>query len=313
MFPLISSRYLLDKNPLVGHVAQILSIILWTGGLVAMKPASTFAPPLLVVPAQMILGTIILFIFVLLIQWKINYSSFVAGIGFGALAPGLAFTLNMIAATKTDILTITILWGLIPLLSPLLGRLFLSEPIVPSLYLGACVAVLGTFWLVTMRTSTGVSSLLGNMIAAAGVFCSLCGHILGRGLNRKYLKPLDMALGQIAGAAIVSSLMGFGYFLYVAFEESIFDLMGDLITFPIFLYLVIFATVINFPLYNFALSKIPVAWVSLYAVFVAPIGALFSNYFLNEPISQKDIIAIFIILSGVLIPSIHKIRREKFA
>ena len=47
MFPLISSRYLLDKNPLVGHVAQILSIILWTGGLVAMKPASTFAPPLL--------------------------------------------------------------------------------------------------------------------------------------------------------------------------------------------------------------------------------------------------------------------------
>jgi drug/metabolite transporter (DMT)-like permease len=151
------------------------------------------------------------------------------------------------------------------------------------------------------------------MIAAAGVFCSLCGHILGRGLNRKYLKPLDMALGQIAGAAIVSSLMGFGYFLYVDFEESIFDLMGDLITFPIFLYLVIFATVINFPLYNFALSKIPVAWVSLYAVFVAPIGALFSNYFLNEPISQKDIIAIFIILSGVLIPSIHKIRREKFA
>jgi hypothetical protein len=73
MFPLISSRYLIDKNPFVGHVAQILSIILWTGGLVAMKPASTFAPPLLVVPAQMILGTIILFIFVLLIQWKINF------------------------------------------------------------------------------------------------------------------------------------------------------------------------------------------------------------------------------------------------
>ena len=130
MFPLISSRYLLDKNTLVGHVSQILSIIFWTGGLVAMKPASTFAHPLIVVPAQMILGTIILFIIGLLFQRKCNYSSFFAGIGFGALAPGLAFTLNMIAATKTDILTITILWGLIPLLSPLLGRLFLSEPIL---------------------------------------------------------------------------------------------------------------------------------------------------------------------------------------
>ena len=84
--------------------------------------------------------------------------------------------------------------------------------------------------------------------------------------------------------------------------ESIFDLMGDLVTFPTFLYLVVFATVINFPLYNLALSKIPVAWVSLYTVFVPPIGALFSYYFLNEPISQQDIIAIFIILSGVFGP-----------
>ncbi len=70
MFPLICSRYLLDKNSLVGHVSQLLSIILWTGGLVAMKPVSTFAPPLLVVPAQMILGTIILFIFGLLILFR---------------------------------------------------------------------------------------------------------------------------------------------------------------------------------------------------------------------------------------------------
>ena len=74
MFPLISSRYLLDKNTLVGHVSQILSIIFWTGGLVAMKPVSTFAPPLLVVPAQMILGTIILFIFGLIFKWKFNLS-----------------------------------------------------------------------------------------------------------------------------------------------------------------------------------------------------------------------------------------------
>ena len=76
---------------------------------------------------------------------------------------------------------------------------------------------------------------------------------------------------------------------------------------PSFVYLTIFATALNFTLYNFALSMIPVAWVSFYSVFIPPLGAILSYYILNEALFINDVIAISVVLIGGLIPSMHKI------
>ena len=56
----------------------------------------------------------------------------------------------------------------------------------------------------------------------------------------------------------------------------------NLTTMPVFIYLVVFATALNFLLYNFALSRIPVAWVSFYSIFIPPLGVIFSYFILND-------------------------------
>ena len=283
--------------------------MLWTGALVVSKILTTDNSPLLIVPLQMSIGTIIIYLFIILSNKKLDLNGFYSGIIFGLVAPGMAFSLFMIASTKTDAISIIIFWSLIPLLTPVFGKIFLSEIISPILYLGLSIALIGSFFLIQMRTSYGSSNIDGNIIALGGVCCSIIGHILGRGFNIKHSKPIDMALGQVFGATITSSLILFIYLMFDQHELEIihFENILEILVQPSFVYLTIFATALNFTLYNFALSKIPVAWVSFYSVFIPPLGAILSYYILNEALFINDVIAISVVLIGGLIPSMHKI------
>jgi len=283
--------------------------MLWTGALVVSKIITKDNSPLLIVPLQMSIGTIIIYLFIILSNKKLDLNVFYSGIIFGLVAPGMAFSLFMIASTKTDAISIIIFWSLIPLLTPVFGKIFLSEIISPILYLGLSIALIGSFFLIQMRTSYGSSNIDGNIIALGGVFCSIIGHILGRGFNLKHSKPIDMALGQVFGATITSSLILFIYLMFDQHELEIihFENILEILVQPSFVYLTIFATALNFTLYNFALSKIPVAWVSFYSVFIPPLGAILSYYILNEALFINDVIAISVVLIGGLIPSMHKI------
>tara|TARA_X000001036_G_scaffold183356_1_gene173335 strand:- start:1727 stop:2596 length:870 start_codon:yes stop_codon:yes gene_type:complete len=283
--------------------------MLWTGALVVSKILTIDHSPFLIVPLQMSIGTIIIYLLIILSHKKVDLNGFYSGIIFGLVAPGMAFSLFMIASTKTDAISMIIFWSLIPLLTPVFGKIFLSEIISPILYLGLSIALTGSFFLIQMRTSYGSSNIDGNIIALGGVFCSIIGHILGRGFNLKHSKPLDMALGQVFGATITSSLILFIYLMFDQHELEIihFENILEILVQPSFVYLTIFATALNFTLYNFALSKIPVAWVSFYSVFIPPLGAILSYYILNEALFFNDVIAISVVLIGGLIPSMNKI------
>ena len=298
---------MLITSSLLAHLSQITSIILWTGAIVVTKILTKEFSPFLVVPTQMLIGTILVLLIFLIFKLKVNLKSFISGVIFGLIAPGLAFSFFMYASTKTDAVSMIVFWSLLPLLTPFFGRIVLSEMTSPVLYVGLAVAILGTYILIYMRTSHGSSDLIGNVLALCGVGCSIIGHIIGRRFNKIHLKPLDMALGQIFGATITSSVILIINIIFFGLETNNLLKLKELFFIPEFIYLVIFATSINFILYNFALSKIPVAWVSFYSVFIPPLGAIFSFFLLNEAINKYDLIAILIIIVGGLIPSIQKL------
>ena len=160
------------------------------------------------------IGTIIIYLFIILSNKEVDLKGFYSGIIFGLVAPGMAFSLFMLASTKTDAISIIVFWSLIPLLTPVFGKIFLSEKISPILYVGLSIALIGSFFLIQMRTSYGSSNIYGNFIALGGVFCSIIGHILGRVFNLKHSKPIDMALGQVFGATIASSFILFIYLIF---------------------------------------------------------------------------------------------------
>ena len=290
----------------LGHLSQIISINLWTVAIVVTKIITVDISPFIIVPLQMLLGTLLLFSYFIILRKPINLNSFYSGVIFGLIAPGMAFSFFMFASTKTDALSMIVFWSLLPLLTPIFGRIFLSESISPFLYFGLLIAVIGSYILISNRSLSGTSNLFGNLLAFCGVLCSITGHIIGRKFNKKHLKPEEMALGQVFGATITSTIL-------LIINLFIFDLnmlnvseMYNLITMPVFIYLVVFATALNFLLYNFALSRIPVAWVSFYSIFIPPLGVIFSYFILNEIITKFDFYAIIIIFIGSTIPLLHK-------
>ncbi|MFL2772337.1 MAG: DMT family transporter [bacterium] len=290
----------------LGHLTQILSINLWTGAIVVTKIITVDISPFIIVPLQMLFGTMLLFSYFIILRKSINLNSFYSGVIFGLIAPGMAFSFFMFASTKTDALSMIVFWSLLPLLTPIFGRIFLSESISPFLYFGLLIAVIGSYILISNRSLSGTSNLFGNLLAFCGVLCSITGHIIGRKFNKKHLKPEEMALGQVFGATITSTIL-------LIINIFIFDLkmlnvskIYYLTTMPVFIYLVVFATALNFLLYNFALSRIPVAWVSFYSIFIPPLGVVFSYFILNEIITKFDFYAIIIIFIGSIIPLLNK-------
>ena len=290
----------------LGHLSQIISINLWTVAIVVTKIITVEISPFIIVPLQMLLGTLLLFSYFIILRKPINLNSFYSGVIFGLIAPGMAFSFFMFASTKTDALSMIVFWSLLPLLTPIFGRIFLSESISPFLYFGLLIAVIGSYILISNRSLSGTSNLFGNLLAFCGVLCSITGHIIGRKFNKKHLKPEEMALGQVFGATITSTIL-------LIINLFIFDLnmlnvseIYNLTTMPVFIYLVVFATALNFLLYNFALSRIPVAWVSFYSIFIPPLGVIFSYFILNEIITKFDLYAIIIIFIGSTIPLLHK-------
>ena len=290
----------------LGHLSQIISINLWTVAIVVTKIITVEISPFIIVPLQMLLGTLLLFSYFIILRKPINLNSFYSGVIFGLIAPGMAFSFFMFASTKTDALSMIVFWSLLPLLTPIFGRIFLSESISPFLYFGLLIAVIGSYILISNRSLSGTSNLFGNLLAFCGVLCSITGHIIGRKFNKKHLKPEEMALGQVFGATITSTIL-------LIINLFIFDLnmlnvseIYNLTTMPVFIYLVVFATALNFLLYNFALSRIPVAWVSFYSIFIPPLGVIFSYFILNEIITKFDFYAIIIIFIGSTTPLLHK-------
>ena len=290
----------------LGHLSQIISINLWTVAIVVTKIITVEISPFIIVPLQMLLGTMLLFSYFLILRKPINLNGFYSGVIFGLIAPGMAFSFFMFASTKTDALSMIVFWSLLPLLTPIFGRIFLSESISPFLYFGLLIAVIGSYILISNRSLSGTSNLFGNLLAFCGVLCSITGHIIGRKFNKKHLKPEEMALGQVFGATITSTIL-------LIINLFIFDLnmlnvseIYNLTTMPVFIYLVVFATALNFLLYNFALSRIPVAWVSFYSIFIPPLGVIFSYFILNEIITKFDFYAIIIIFIGSTIPLLNK-------
>ena len=192
---------------ILGHLSQIISINLWTGAIVVTKIITIEISPFIIVPLQMLLGTILLFSYFIILRKPINLNSFYSGVIFGLIAPGMAFSFFMFASTKTDALSLIVFWSLLPLLTPIFGRIFLSESISPFLYFGLLIAVIGSYILISNRSLSGTSNLFGNLLAFCGVLCSITGHIIGRKFNKKHLKPEEMALGQVFGATITSNIL----------------------------------------------------------------------------------------------------------
>jgi drug/metabolite transporter (DMT)-like permease len=287
-----------------GHLAQIIAVHCWSLGMVLLKPVSDAWSPILVVATQMSVAAVVLW----LIRWAMGdirdvpagaWRFFIMGAG----APGIAFILNVLGLARTDVVSMAILWGLLPLITPVLGGLLLRERIPPLLFVGAVIGFVATVALVLQRQEAGQGDLIGNLMVFGAVVISSLTQTLGRYLNARARRPLTGATYQLTAAAILimvaSPWLSGGWTLPPTDGKFLAELTV----------MILVGTVANYILFNFALSRIPVAWIGLYVALVPASGVVFSALYLGAPVGLPELAAVLAIIFGIGLPRIGEIWR----
>jgi drug/metabolite transporter (DMT)-like permease len=289
---------------LVGHAAQLCSVTSWATGLVLLQPLVAVLGFGHLVLIQMGAAALIMWPIVLALGRPVlDLRGALLRLAFGALTPGCSMLLTAAGARLTDAVSIGVIWGLFPLIVPLLGRALLGERLLAGLYVGAVVAFGGVVALVGYRQSAGEATLVGNLLVFAAVFASALGQVFGRYINRNARQPMVTAALQITGAALVAALAA------LILAPTLPDLRLPPRLLAELAWLILVPTVVNLLAYNVALSRLPVGWISLYVSLIPAINALLSWLYLGEAVRPWEAAAIAVIVTGVALPSIERARR----
>ncbi|MDN2566790.1 DMT family transporter [Aquibium sp. A9E412] len=284
-----------------GHLAQLLSITVWTSGLIVQKtltPAASVGSILLV---QLAGAAAVLWLALALAgRLPALTRRNLVNVAWGLLAPGLVLIFGLAGAARTDGVSVSMIWGLVPLVGPVLARLILREPLHWSFPVGGLVGLLGLIVITLDRQRLGASDMAGNLLVFAGVLCASISHVIGRFLNTGTVPWYQTATLQVTGAALAAGVLA-------ALTGWRLPASADPATLAGFLYVVFVMTVVNFLAFNFALGRIQAAWVSLYVSLAPAIGTLAAVVLLGSVVRPADALGIAIIVAGIAFPHLMRL------
>jgi drug/metabolite transporter (DMT)-like permease len=289
-----------------GHLAQITAVTVLAIGFVVQKDLAARYPPADIVALQCAVAAVLMWA----TCWALGYlptrlGEFVPGFAWGFLMPGAVFLFTSAGAARTDGVSVALIWGLLPLVGPVLARLILGERFHWSLPFGAAIAFLGLVVLTLDRRSIGIGDLAGDLLVAAGVLSASFGQIIGRKLNTRGDPWFRMATLQVTGGTVAAALL--------AGLDGAWSLPapGDTTALFALAYLVAGMTIVNFVGLNLALSRIPVAWAAFYNSLNPAVGTLAAVVLLSALVRPVDLAGLAIIIAGVATPHLMRIVRRR--
>ena len=289
-----------------GHLAQITAVTVLAIGIIVQKHLALRYPPADIVFIQFAVSAVIMWA----ACWALGLlprrlAEIVPGVCWGFLMPGSVFLFTSAGAARTDGVSTALIWGLLPLLGPILARIFLGERIHWSLPFGAVITFAGLIVLTFDRQAVGAGDPYGNLLVLIGVLSAAGGQIIGRILNTGTAPWFRLATLQVTGGTMAAFV--------VAGLDGTWEVppLADGPAMAALVYLVIGMTIINFVGLNLALSRIQVAWVALYNSLGPAIGTLTAVILLSSLIRPFDIAGIAIIVAGVATPHLMRIATNR--
>ncbi len=285
-----------------GHLAQIASVAAFSIGIMVQKDLTTRYPPADILMLQFAASAMLMWIICAVLGYlPKRLSEVVPGFLWGILAPGIVFLLSSTGASRTDGVSVALIWGIMPLIGPILARLLLGERFHWSLPIGAMIAFSGLIVLTLDRQAIGLGDPIGNLLVLAAVLSAASGQIIGRRLNTRGTPWFRLATLQVTGGlfftAIFSSLDG-SWTIPTAKDSAAFISLA---------YLVLGMTMVAFIGYNLALSRIQVTWIAFYSSLNPAIGTVAAVILLGALVRPLDIAGIAIIVGGVAVPYMWRI------
>ena len=293
------SRPLGEARPAApaGHLAAICAVFFFSSNLIVGKALLLTVAVWQVFAGQLVVAAVFAWLVVLVTGQDVRPRGFGWRLlGLGLLAPGMVNLLNFAGLARTDGVSVVIIWGLLPLALPLLGRLVLGEPVYIPVVLGALLGFAGTVLIVYHRQVESGGDALGNALVFGAVLCSCGVQLLSRQVNRDMNRPLTVACYQITVSAAVAVAAT------AIFGGGTQWVVGDSVVLAQILYLGIFGTVVVFFLLNTALARLAVGRVGLYLAMIPAFGTAMAALFLGEPMGWWELSGIMAIFLGAALP-----------
>jgi drug/metabolite transporter (DMT)-like permease len=295
----------MPPNTVLPTLAMLAAVFLWACAVPGSKFALADIPVAEFVVIRLSLAAVALWVIVLVTRTsaqlgRVGWRPLVMGL----LEPGLVTFLVSLGLTMTSPVSGSVFWGLTPLIVPILGRIFLGEPIEGVVLVAAVIAFGGTLILVWGQSHHGGGNLLGDLVVASGVLASCFNALISRRNAQAGANPLATSSWQLTSACCVASLM---LVAMPASEARTADASAASI--GVLLYLGLVVSVGVYILSNYAVRHLPVGRMSLLGCLTAPLGAMLSAVFLGTKVSMLDLFAVCLVISGVSLPALIQLKR----
>ena len=286
------------------HIAMTIAATLWASSFIASKAMMEVISPPQLALLRFWIGALVVFGVVLLTRKAFNAGA----VGFrafvtGFFEPGLITIVVYWGLLHTTAVHAVVLFALMPLVTSLLGRIFLGEVITRPVLGGAAIALVGTVLLVTAAPHNGDASLFGDTIVFIGMLLACVAILVLRRVAQTHGQPVTVTSFQLAGAGFCGFVVvvGMAFFNH---DTGAFDAFTriDANGWLLMVYLGVFVSALAFFIYNYALRHIGVGHISLYLVLIAPLGVPLAAIFLDETVTLRDGIAIALVMLGVALP-----------
>lgn len=285
---------------LVGHVAMFTSIATHISGFVMYKDLASIMPAPQIVAAQLAIGALLLWLLAAATGQPLLLRGPVWRIGLlGCLAPVGVLMLMALATARTSASHATIIFGLVPVLLPVLGFLVLRERLRIAVMLGAAIAFVGIFMIVSRGAGLDSGDPHGDALVFAAITFTCATQLTGRWVNRHFSNAVMVTTYQVTVSAVIAAIV-------MALADPPASLLWPAAdaTLAKLAYLGMVSIGVNFLAYNIALRRLPVARTGLYVALSPAIGTILAVLFLGEAAGGREVTGILIVMTGVALPGL---------
>lgn len=281
-------------------LAMCAAVFLWASSVVGTKLGVSEMAIAEFIVLRLLLGAGGLWLLVVLTRAdarpaRVGWKPFV----MGAMEPGLVTVLFTLGLTMTSPVNGSVLWSLMPVLMPVLGRAFLGEPIRPVVLVAAAIAVFGTVLLAHGQRDHGGGSIAGDLLLVGAVLAACVNALIGRRTAQAGANPLVTSSWQVSAACVITAPL---LWLMEASGKPVLQAgaTGQLTI----LYLGLVVTTGVFILSNYAMRHMPVGRMALFGCAVGPVGTALSALVFGTTVTALDMAAIALVMAAVALPSL---------
>lgn len=284
-----------------GHIAALITIIIWGTTFISTKVLLTTFDPIEILFIRFIIGYLILWLIYphhLVIRDKKQELYFMAA---GLSGVTLYYLLENIALTYTLASNVGVIISIAPFFTVLFSFLFLHNAKKPALqfFIGFILAMVGIY-LISFNGTTLQLNPLGDILAIIAAMLWACYSLL-----TKKLAELNYTTIQTTRRTFFYGLLFMIPFLY---SHNFSISISQIITpthFINLLFLGLGASALCFVTWNYAVKILGSVKTTLYIYIVPVITAITSAFILQEKMTWLTVIGIILTLIGLLI-SEHK-------